>query len=227
MKLKELIPMEVSSIKQGGDQQLSADEPFSRTFWQTTYSPYSNLFSHLELLKNKININDVYDDPFIQIWKLCNSSQMQASEYINKLLAEEDPIGSDMAKLKNRVRNSTRTKFKWYAEEVNPELAVHHVYLGSSNKIPEKHRVVFTRLRTTLHHLAIETGRWVRVPLESRLCVCGAIQTEGHIVCHCPLTAYVRRSYPDINFCDLSQVFPDVTRLCAAVTDAYNMIMKA
>ena len=40
LKLTELIPMEVSSIKQSGDQRLSPDAPFSRTFSQTTYSPY-------------------------------------------------------------------------------------------------------------------------------------------------------------------------------------------
>ena len=41
LKLTELIPMEVSSIKQSGDQRLPPDAPFSCTFSRTTYSPYN------------------------------------------------------------------------------------------------------------------------------------------------------------------------------------------
>ena len=39
LKLTELISMEISSIKHRGDQRLSPDVLFSRTFSQTTYRP--------------------------------------------------------------------------------------------------------------------------------------------------------------------------------------------
>ena len=41
LKLTELISIEISGIKQSGDQRLSPDAPFSRTFSQSTSSPYS------------------------------------------------------------------------------------------------------------------------------------------------------------------------------------------
>ena len=37
LTLTELIPIEISSIKQSGDQRLSPDAPFSHTFLQPTY----------------------------------------------------------------------------------------------------------------------------------------------------------------------------------------------
>ena len=40
LKSTELILMEVSNIKQSGDQRLSPDVPFSGTFSKMIYSPY-------------------------------------------------------------------------------------------------------------------------------------------------------------------------------------------
>ena len=40
LKFRELVSMAISGIKHGGDQRLSPDVPFSRTFFQATYSPY-------------------------------------------------------------------------------------------------------------------------------------------------------------------------------------------
>ena len=50
------------------------------------------------------------------------------------------------------------------------------------------------------HSLAIETGRWNRrgqgrLPREQRLCTCGDIQTERHVIETCPLTNPLRQHY--------------------------------
>ena len=46
----------------------------------------------------------------------------------------------------------------------------------------------------------METGRWNRrgrgrLPVEERLCVCGLIQTERHVVETCPITQDIRQKY--------------------------------
>jgi len=70
--------------------------------------------------------------------------------------------------------------------------------------IPEIYRISFTRLRLSSHRLRIETGRWSRLPRENRLCPCGAVQDERHVLENCPLTQQLRDShYKTI-------VFPDI-----------------
>ena len=41
LKLTELISLKISSIKHNGDQRLSPDVPFSRTFSETTYGVFT------------------------------------------------------------------------------------------------------------------------------------------------------------------------------------------
>ena len=62
------------------------------------------------------------------------------------------------------------------------------------------HRISYTQFRISAHRLAIETGRWNRrgrgrLPIEERLCPCGAVQTELHVFEDCPLTREIRLSY--------------------------------
>ena len=76
--------------------------------------------------------------------------------------------------------------------DINPTMAVHDVY-RTRHTINDLHRVSFTRFRVSGHSLAVETGRWNRrgrgrLPLEERLCSCGAIQTERHVVENCPVS---------------------------------------
>ena len=42
--------------------------------------------------------------------------------------------------------------------------------------------------------LKIETGRWSRVPRDSRLCECQKLQTESHIIEDCILTRHMNGS---------------------------------
>ena len=38
-------------------------------------------------------------------------------------------------------------------------------------------------------------GRWSRIPREDRLCPCDVIQTEEHVICHCPLSDRIRSQF--------------------------------
>ena len=60
--------------------------------------------------------------------------------------------------------------------------------------------MTLTRFRVSSHSLAIETGRWNRrgrgrLPIHERLCTCGKIQTEEHVVVEFPLTLEARNTY--------------------------------
>ena len=46
--------------------------------------------------------------------------------------------------------------------------------------------------------MKVETGRWSRTPREERLCECGEIQDEKHIVFFCNKTNDLREKY-DVN----------------------------
>ena len=48
--------------------------------------------------------------------------------------------------------------------------------------------------------LAVETGRWNRrgrgrLPMEERLCSCGLVQSEEHVISFCPLSQTLRDIY--------------------------------
>ena len=64
------------------------------------------------------------------------------------------------------------------------------------------------------HSLAVETGRWNRrgrgrLPLEERLCVCGDVQSEQHVVEVCPHTQYLRDLHGFNTLHDLFSKFTD------------------
>jgi len=75
-------------------------------------------------------------------------------------------------------------------------------YLNVVN-IP-KHRIALSRLRTSSHHLAIETGRWhkpISIPYSDRKCiVCDTLDDEYHFVIECKLLNDKRKLYI-VNYC--------------------------
>ena len=87
-----------------------------------------------------------------------------------------------------RLNMSNRSKFIVY-RNINPSYSVHSVYCSrNSLLIPEVYRISFSRLRLSSHRLRIETGRWSRIPRDRRLCPCGQIQDEEHVLAHCQIT---------------------------------------
>ena len=118
--------------------------------------------------------------------------------------------------MKENISNSTSSKRITY-KQINPSLSVHSVHKTKTH-INEHHRVAFTRFRVSAHSLAVEVGRWNRrgrgrLPLEERLCVCGHIQTEEHVVEQCNLTQHLRNTHGFSNIPDLfSDIYNDTER---------------
>ena len=83
-----------------------------------------------------------------------------------------------------------QTKLRTYVE-LNPNLEVSKIY--SDRSVNDLQRIKVSQLRLSSHDLAIEKGRWSRIPRERRTCECGLVQTEKHVICDCVLTAACRQ----------------------------------
>ena len=106
-----------------------------------------------------------------------------------------------LERLRVNINNSEKTRDKTY-KEINPSLSISVIYCNDS-KIPEYARIVITRLRLSSHRLRIETGRWSRLPKEERLCSCGIIRTEEHVLLNCVETRILQLKYVCMTFSQL------------------------
>ena len=99
--------------------------------------------------------------------------------------------------------------------EINLQLSVHGMY-RQHTYTKEKHRIDTSRLRLGSHRLKIETGRWSRIPRELRLCPCGEVQTESHVLCQCPLTQHIGDNFNQWNLTSIPDIMinSDIKRLC-------------
>ena len=148
---------------------------------------------------------DVGDnDPLMFAIDLHRNANTPFALYLTSLNTPSSFVSQGIEHIKQSILQSQRSKFTMYVS-LNPDLNQHPVYFEM--KIPEYQRVIFTRLRLSAHNLRVETGRWARIPREERLCSCGTgeVQTEEHVLVHCPLSNQLRSLYPDINF-----RFPDM-----------------
>ena len=118
---------------------------------------------------------------------------------------QHERIQSDIASLRQEVGSSTRTKPRTYVL-LNPDLSVSPVYGRTS--VPEYQGIALSRFRVSSHNLAIETGRWSRTPPERRLCPCGMVQTEEHLVCYCHLTSQLRAAH-SLTYASISSILND------------------
>ena len=155
------------------------------------------------------------DDPFMKAWDIARQANTPCARYIKELLDEDDPPKREFSGIQDRVRSSTKTKASTYTE-MNPRLEVHKVYTVSSQPIPEHYRLAFTQIRLGAHSLAIETGRWSRIPREQRLCECGEVQTENHILARCEKTEDIRSSSSNIECFSIPNLFEnnDIKAMC-------------
>jgi hypothetical protein len=141
---------------------------------------------------------EMADDPLAYALQLAKDGRTPCARYIDSLNQFSEEAARDA--LIARVRASTRTKYKTYVE-INPTLTTHEMY--GSTHVAEHKRIAFTKLRLSSHNLAVERGRWTRVPRDQRLCqLCdsGEIQDEHHILTRCPATNDVRTRFPQVNF---------------------------
>ena len=156
------------------------------------------------------------DDPFMAVWNLCSKANTKGARYLRDIMSHADHIKLDFESRRQKILNSTRTKSLTYVN-LNPELSVHGMYRDADPLIPEHQRLATTRLRLSSHNLSIEKGRWSRIPRELRLCSCGSIQCEEHVICFCERTMHIRARYPNTDFTSIRNFFcenaPDICKV--------------
>ena len=123
------------------------------------------------------------------------------SGIINGLLSAENHAVLGIQQLHAKILANQGSRYTTYAE-INPSLSVHDVYSRRRDTVPEYKRIFFTRMRLSSHRLRVETGRWARggaqTLRENRLCTCGAVQDERHVLTACPRTEHIRRTYGNV-----------------------------
>ena len=152
----------------------------------------------VKMYSERFNLDD---DPLSFALKLVLNNRYNTRTYLDNLINDNsiDDFQSDMQSLKNSILTSESSRRIVYRDTMNTNLSVHNIYSKRHN-ICEFHRVAFTRLRVSSHSLAVETGRWNRrgrgrLPMEERLCSCGDIQSEVHVLSHCPVSQHIRDEY--------------------------------
>ena len=134
-----------------------------------------------------------------------------------------DPAEIELQRIRASVASNTSSRRVMY-RLLNPALNVHPMY-----KLPlvaERCRKATSRLRLGSHSLKIETGRWSRIPREARLCMCGEVQDEVHVLLYCPITRPFREREPRLNFSSPQELMNGepvcLATYCRSVLQAYQ-----
>ena len=149
------------------------------------------------------------DDPLGFVLKLVLDNRYNSRKYVYNLINDHvvNDFKNEYEILKDKLIRSDSSRRVVYRDVINKDLIINDIYT-KKNFIIEAHRIAFTRFRVSSHSLAVETGRWNRrgrgrLPMEERLCSCGEIQTEIHVVDHCPLSQHLRDQYEFTSISDL------------------------
>ena len=139
------------------------------------------------------------DDPLMYTIDVVMHANTTMGALIRNFLATEIPDMQHLLQnVYNRISASMGSRCVVY-RSINPTYEVHSLY-RDRHTVNDRLRISFTRFRVSGHNLAIESGRWNRrgrgrLPVEERLCTCGAVQTERHVVEECFITQDVRQIY--------------------------------
>lgn len=154
-----------------------------------------------EFFKKAFSNPDNQEDPLQFAFRLHRQQRTKTYRYIERTMQNgKDCRAKDIQQRKEHLRTSERSKNTAYVS-LNPNLTVDEAYSGT-NLIPEHNRIQFSRLRCISHSLAIERGRWQRLPREDRTCRCGEVQTELHVLFDCTESEHLRVKYNVIRSMD-------------------------
>jgi len=179
-----------------------------------------------KMYNNRINMSD---DPLGFVLKFILSIRYNTKNYLNKLINNSNinDCQYESEQLKNNLLRSESSRRRVYCNKMNANLDVHDIYFRKHN-IFENHRIAFTRFRVSSHSLAVETGRWNRrgrgrLPLEERLCSCGLVQSEEHVINICPFSQHIRNSYGFSCINDLMSGRFSNDIVCKIIYDVLNL----
>ena len=169
------------------------------------------------------------DDPLAHALRLMMDNRSPTSRYLHELVhSDVDEVQLAVQDMKMKLSTSDSSRIHMY-NVINPRYSVHDIYI-TKIVVNEFERVSWTRLRIGGHSLAVEEGRWNRrgrgrLPMEERLCSCGEVQTERHVIEQCPRTAALRQQYGVTTMENLfleRKDYATVCRICHALLSEYQ-----
>ena len=193
----------------------------------------SLVISRQQTFLKKVRKSDHFEDsPLSNAMQLASRCKSPMDRYLQWLDSyKTDPTEDCKQKTTSNIQDSSSSKRIFY-KSINPTLTPHSVYTKPSpikTYTPERLRLAFTRLRVSSHNLKVETGRWARLPRESRLCPCGSgdVQDEFHAICQCRFTSNIRSMFPHIVFTSIKEFFAskhtrDISKICEMVLKALD-----
>ena len=133
------------------------------------------------------------DDPLIFAMDLTRERNVKLYDVIQQLLLP-DHIGNALRDLRTKCWTSEGSKFKTYVQ-INPDLEVHKTYTKCySWTFPSQNTLVWPSPVCASHptDYALRLGVGHASPRDQRLCGCGEVQDERHVLQHCPLVQHIR-----------------------------------
>ena len=190
---------------------------------------YSGCVCYNSLFFNKMwhERSDLNDDPLIFVIKTVRETNILTSKLLQEFISQ-GPVSLDEHRqsLINTLQTSESSRRLTY-KLMNPHFLINNVY-SSRQSVNELHRISFTRFRLSSHSLICEMGRWNkqgrgRLLPEERICQCGTVQSEQHVVERCPLTVHLRNFH---GFVSINELFsdrfpPDI--ICKIIHDIFSV----
>lgn len=131
---------------------------------------------------------------------LAQSVRAASTNYLAQL--PQIPGNRHLDRVKQEIRSQATTRNMTYLS-INTALTPNPA--NNDRTVEETKRIASCRFRLSSHYLAVEKGRWQRIPHEQRLCDCGVqgVQDEHHVITICEKTKHIRQEHPDMTFIDL------------------------
>ena len=174
-----------------------------------------------------IERNETDGDPLMHVMRIVLNYNDVVSRDIRDMISNNiNDVNIAIDTLKSRITNSNSNKLTFY-KLINPQLDVHEIYTKNV-RVNEIERMSWTRLRLSAHSLAIEKGRWNRrgrgrLPIEERLCPCGQVQTECHVIESCVMSSQIRQTYNFVTVNDLMVIRTDYVNVCTIIHKLLSM----
>ena len=173
-----------------------------------------------------LNIDD--DQPFHFVYALCRRENTPCFRSLSRCLGGEmEGLTTDLLKQQINDKPQNASKFVTYRSKLNVGLDVHEIF-KKCVYVPDYLRISFTKLRLMSHNLKIETGRWSRLPRESRVCNCNnlVVQDECHVLLDCSLSQHLRETYSQLDFSSIDHLLNDryhLLDLCKFINEVLTL----
>lgn len=167
------------------------------------------------------------DDPLIIVMNKVLETNISSSRLIREFVTQYVGSLEQQRQIMVNILRENDSSRRLIYKSMNPDFLISDLY-SSRKSENEVHRMSFTRFRVGSHNLACEMGRWNlqgrgRLLSHERLCRCGFIQSERHVVEECSLTDHLRRAYGFATVGNLFEYVMSIDITCKIIDKILNI----